>query len=308
MKGVAKETTKADTGMRYPHSASLFRFCRQVLDRKHGGIRVIDQDVGQILGFDPADCSHWKKGKKNIKSIQAIRSIATHLGVDEKLIVDLATGDISESEAFFEYHGYGSCKIDARLFETIKKEHYQKDTGVWTREHEQRLRSYLTADREKVAKAVSAIHQKINFSEAPLYLPEITSHYPEIAIVQTDEMTTEQAERGVSVEESSERYTVKYHSGREMKPYLRFQIAKALAARFLPETHHRDPSFDEYKEHIHDVESNLFAAMLMAPADMVRAELEKIDVTRDIVTQLAEQFWVSKNFINQRLRDILSEG
>ena len=64
--------------IKYPNSANLFQFCRKVLDHKFGGIRVIDQDVGQILGFDPADCSHWKKGKKNIRSIQAMKSIATH--------------------------------------------------------------------------------------------------------------------------------------------------------------------------------------------------------------------------------------
>ena len=81
---------KSEVTAKYPNSACLFQFCRKVLDHKFGGIRVIDQDVGQILGFDPADCSHWKKGKKNIRSIQAMKSIADHLGVDEKLVVDVA--------------------------------------------------------------------------------------------------------------------------------------------------------------------------------------------------------------------------
>ena len=89
---------KKESTVKYPHSASLFQFCRKVLDHKFGGIRVIDQDVGQILGFDPADCSHWKKGKKNIRSIQAMKSIANHLGVDEKLVVDVASGEIADWE------------------------------------------------------------------------------------------------------------------------------------------------------------------------------------------------------------------
>ena len=80
----AGRTMKRSTEIKYPNSANLFQFCRKVLDHKFGGIRVIDQDVGQILGFDPADCSHWKKGKKNIRSIQAMKAIADHLGVDEK--------------------------------------------------------------------------------------------------------------------------------------------------------------------------------------------------------------------------------
>ena len=53
---------------RYPNSAVLFQFCKQVLHiRYEHNVKVIDQDVGAILGYDPADCSHWKKGKKNIK-------------------------------------------------------------------------------------------------------------------------------------------------------------------------------------------------------------------------------------------------
>ena len=106
---------KKETEIKYPHSANLFQFCRRVLDHKFGGIRVIDQDVGQILGFDPADCSHWKKGKKNIRSIQAMKSIADHLGVDEKLVVDVASGEIGDEEAFYEYTGYGAFDIDGRV-------------------------------------------------------------------------------------------------------------------------------------------------------------------------------------------------
>ena len=81
---------KKEAELRYPHSASLFRFCRKILDHKYDGVRVIDQDIGQILGFDPADCSHWKKGKKNIRSIHAMKSIAGHLGIDEHLVADVA--------------------------------------------------------------------------------------------------------------------------------------------------------------------------------------------------------------------------
>ena len=52
---------------RYPHSAELFRFCKEALNIKHNfEVKVIDQHVGAILGYDPADCSHWKKGKKNM--------------------------------------------------------------------------------------------------------------------------------------------------------------------------------------------------------------------------------------------------
>src|SRR6185436_2984483 len=129
--------------VKYPHSANLFQFCRKVLDHKFGGIRVIDQDVGQILGFDPADCSHWKKGKKNIRSIQAMKSIAEHLGVDEKLVVDVASGDLDDSEAFFEYSGYGALSIDAKVFEAAKKDFYRRHAGSWTKDRENEFKDYF---------------------------------------------------------------------------------------------------------------------------------------------------------------------
>ena len=76
--------------IKYPNSARLFSFCKRVLDAKFSHARVIDQDVGEILGFDPADCSHWKKGRKQISSVGALASIAQHLGVDERLVIDVA--------------------------------------------------------------------------------------------------------------------------------------------------------------------------------------------------------------------------
>jgi hypothetical protein len=117
---------RKEEGIKYPHSANLFKFCRLVLDHKYGGIRVIDQDVGQILGFDPADCSHWKKGKKNIRSIFAMKNIAKHLGVDEKLVVDVAAGELDEQEAYCEYMGYGATTVDVKVLEVAKKDFYRK--------------------------------------------------------------------------------------------------------------------------------------------------------------------------------------
>ena len=78
--------------LKYPNSANLFHFCKSVLDIKFGSVRVIDQDVGQILDFDPADCSHWKRVRRNIKSYAAAKSIAGHLRVDEALIFNILSG------------------------------------------------------------------------------------------------------------------------------------------------------------------------------------------------------------------------
>ena len=182
---------KKEPPVKYPNSASLFQFCRRVLDHKFGGIRVIDQDVGQILGFDPADCSHWKKGKKNIRSIQAMKSIADHLGVDEKLVVDVASGEVADGEAFYEYSGYGKSFIEKQLYETAKKEFHRRHANTWTREKENEFRQHFSLNADRIQKLVSDIHQKVDFNEAPLYLPEIVAAYPGIELKSLDDPDVE---------------------------------------------------------------------------------------------------------------------
>src|SRR5690606_19616207 len=168
--------------VKYPNSASLFQFCRRVLDHKFGGVRVIDQDVGQILGFDPADCSHWKKGKKNVRSIHAMKSIANHLGVDERLVIDVAMGEVNEDEAFWEYSGYGSFNIDSSLLENAKKDYFRRNASQWNKDREVEFRVATEINEARIDQVVAEIHQKVEFKEAPLYLPELASRYPEIRL------------------------------------------------------------------------------------------------------------------------------
>lgn len=295
---------KKTAEIKYPNSASLFQFCRRVLDHKFGGIRVIDQDVGQILGFDPADCSHWKKGKKNIRSIQAMKSIAEHLGVDEKLVVDVASGEIDDTEAFFEYSGYGMFAVDAKLFEAAKKEYYRKNAAVWTKEKEQEFKEAFDINEPAIDKIVEGILEKINFKEAPLYLPEVVSHYPDLSLKAVEGEETET----VGTEKNGGATCVTYTAGTEMRPFMRFRIAKAIATYFLEPMAKELPATEseDYTNHLRDVQSNLFAAKLLTPAGLIRREMQNINVSKDVVTQLAEIFWVSKTFMNRRLKAILA--
>jgi hypothetical protein len=88
---------------RFPHSSALFQFCKEALSLKSQ--KVMDQEVGNLLGYDPADCSHWKKGKKNIKSLTSLKTLADGFQMDEKTLMDLITGKISKDEALLEYRG-----------------------------------------------------------------------------------------------------------------------------------------------------------------------------------------------------------
>lgn len=295
---------KKATEVKYQSSANLFQFCRRVLDHKFGGIRVIDQDVGHILGFDPADCSHWKKGKKNIRSIQAMKSIAEHLGVDERLVIEVASGEIDESEAYQEFHGYGAFSVDPKIIETAKKDFYRRNSTTWTRDKETEFKAYFDLQLPAIDALVDEIHQVINFAEAPLYLPEVIGYYHDLKFVASADQSIEE----IKVEKNDQHTTITYPTGRETRPYMRFKIAKAMAQHFfakkdlIPST-----ALGDYAAHLLEVRTNLFAARLLTPAKLIRREIQSVNVSRDIVTQLSEVFWVSKSFMNNRLREILQE-
>ena len=300
---------KKESNVKYPHSASLFQFCRKVLDHKFGGIRVIDQDVGQILGFDPADCSHWKKGKKNIRSIQAIKSIAQHLGIDERLVVDVASGEMADWEAFCEYFGYGRFKVDSKLFDNAKKDFYLRNAGTWTQEKEQLFKSQFSLNEDAIDNIVKEIHKGINFYEAPLYLPEVVSQVPGLAIRPFEASTSETESATVRVVQDAGLYIIEYPKGDKMRPVFRFGIAKAMAPFFFSKSDHFSLDLvGEHAKQIQEIQCNLFAAKLLTPAPLIRSELSEIDIQKDLISQLSEIFWVSKSFMNSRLRAILQDS
>lgn len=297
---------KKDVPVKYPHSANLFQFCRKVLDHKFGGIRVIDQDVGQILGFDPADCSHWKKGKKNIRSIQAMKAIADHLGVDERLIVDVAAGEMSDGEAFHEYRGYGAFAIDKEFMEAARKDFYRKHAHTWTREKDEEFKRNFDLRELEIDRIVGDVHKRIGFEEAPLYLPEIATAYQQIQLHPLDANTTTEV---ATTRKEGGGIVITFPNEGKLRPFVRFQIAKAMAAPFFEEAGLMPGAeLGEHGEHVTDIRSNLFAAKLLMPAALIRRELTNINVAKDIVGQLAEIFWVSKTFMNGRLKDILQNN
>ena len=123
-----------DNYEKYPNSRTLFQFCKQALQQKFSDrIKVIDQDVGAILGYDPADCSHWKRGKKNIKSFKSLNTLAKSLDIDPDLIISVIRGKISLEEALFEIKGYDNLKSNNTDLDSIKKKFFQNNN--WNNEH-----------------------------------------------------------------------------------------------------------------------------------------------------------------------------
>jgi len=289
---------------RYPNSATLFKFCKEALDiRYEGNVKVIDQDVGAILGYDPADCSHWKKGKKNIRALSTLRTIADHLSIDERLLIDIASGKVSFEEAVFEYRGYGAFALTGRTGENLKKEFF-KNPGRYQGENPRlSFEELFDVDRPSISKAVDSIIATGKFEEAPVYLPEICQLFPNFNIV-SDETIATPVEVRTEGQGADLKVTVR-HKGSEMRPYLRFLVARELFRYLVNSGSLHVAHLRTCPEEVQDIRANLFAGLLLAPGKMLRKEVEKIDTSYDIVNQLSETFWVSKALMNQRLRDYM---
>jgi hypothetical protein len=289
---------------RYPHSATLFKFCKEALEiRYEGNVKVIDQDVGAILGYDPADCSHWKKGKKNIRALATLRSIADHLNIDERLLIDIASGKVGLEEAVFEYRGYGAFALSGRSLENLKKEFF-KNPAKW--QTESSLKSFeelFDVDRQSVVRAADAVLAQGNFTEAPVYIPEVFALYPSIKLVADETLTTPMIVETAGEGESATT-TVRIR-GPEMRPYVRFLLAKELFKHLCRVRAQATAKFSAAPSEVLDIQANIFAGQLLIPGKMLRKEVESIDSSIDIVLQLAETFWTSKALMNQRLRDYM---
>ena len=92
---------------RYPESADLFQYCKEVLILKNERpARVHDQKIGDILSFDPADASHWKYGRKKVSSLSNLKKLSEALGVDIRYMEDILLQRSSPSDAKFDCHGF----------------------------------------------------------------------------------------------------------------------------------------------------------------------------------------------------------
>ena len=143
---------------KFPHSVQLFRFAQKVLSSQKKG-KVHDQEVGAILDFNPSDCSHWKRGEKNIRSVFALSRLADALKVDTALLHDIASGLLSLDEAYYEYKEVQS--IREILHETRKHEEGSE------------FKEYIA----RVEKFIEEIHTRAEYKTPPFYLPEIFNFF-----------------------------------------------------------------------------------------------------------------------------------
>lgn len=292
---------------RYPNSATLFKFCKEALNiRYDGNVKVIDQDVGAILGYDPADCSHWKKGKKNIRALGSLKDIADHLSIDERLLIDVASGRMGLEEAVFEYKGYGEFRLEGKSLDLLKKEFFKNPTKWQTDGVSKSFEELFQVNEETVIAAANTVIEMGQFAEVPIYIPEVFNLFAGITLEEVENLGELITVAKTTAETGTTQTTIKLRKG-AMRPYVRFILAKELFKHLCAA---KDPivaAIADAPDEIRNIQSNIFAAHLLIPDVLLKQEVQKVDMTLDIVTQLTTTFWVSKSLMNRRLRNYLEK-
>lgn len=262
---------------RYPYAAALFKFCKEALElRFEGNVKVIDQDVGALLGYDPADCSHWKKGKKNIKSLGTLKALAQHLNVDKRLLVDILSGKISNEEALVEYKGYEGFRLSHAQAEALK------------------------SDVKEIRKLSESILKMAHLLEAPVYLPEILHIFPNIHLEASLNQNVPVTSETISRDDGSKSYVIRYR-GSEITPSLRFLCTKELFRLLIETAHPLVQSFLDRPREILEVHASLFALYTLLPDSLLKSIAEETKFSFDLIEQISEKFWVSRGIVSHRL-------
>lgn len=265
---------------KFPNSVQLFKFCQKVLtDNK--GAKINDQDVGSILEFNPSDCSHWKRGEKNVKSVFSLARLSKELNVDAGLIHDIVSGYIGLDEAYFEH-------IEAKAFDQIIKD-FQN----------QRPEDIL-ACRKALKAFTDKLLEQAEFSTPPLYLPEVMRFFSFIQAQPVEMM--DRLSRILKIK--SGQYSVQFKKG-ELKSQTRMSILKDLARIILEAERAQFPELGKPKDSLLPFERLLFIADLMVPKKMLRQEMAKLDARKNLIADLAVLFWAPKSLISFQIQDIL---
>jgi hypothetical protein len=265
---------------KFPHSVQLFKFTQKVMVDQRGS-KVNDQEVGSILNFNPSDCSHWKRGEKNVKSVFALTTLANTLGVEPALIFDIASGAINLDEAYFEYQ-------ETKSIAAIRTSLAEIDPST------------VEAARTRVGEFVGQIHAQAEFTNAPLYVPEVMRFFAYINM-QTAEMM-DKLTRILRVKPGQ--YTIHFTKG-DLKPQTRMSMVKELARIIFEGERARYPELGESNSQTIAFEELVFMADLLCPQQMIREEMAKIDSRKNLISELSTVFWVPKILIGFQLQLML---
>jgi hypothetical protein len=274
---------KRSGAVKFPNSVQLFKFCQKVLMSQRG-VKVHDQEVGQILSFNPSDCSHWKRGEKNVRSVFALAKLAEALQVETTLVHDVASGAVGLDEAFYEWQ-------ESNAFKAL----ISKAAAAAPAE--------VAEARRRVEAFVARLHEQCEFSTPPLYIPEVLRFFAFVTTQPTEMM--DKLSRILRVKPGQ--YSIQFRKG-DLKPQTRMCMTKDLARIIFEGERERFPELGALNENLVELEETIFCASLLVPKDMLLAEMAKLDSRRNVVSELATLFWVPKSLVGFQLTDILLSG
>ena len=330
---------------RYPHSAELFRFCKEALNIKHNfEVKVIDQHVGSILGYDPADCSHWKKGKKNIKSLQTVNTIAAHLEIDARFVTDIISGKSDLEESLQEFRGYGPSALSGRFQDEVKREFFRNPAryGSGAAGEARSFEQVIDLAREASLRITRSLIERSDVRSLPVLLPELDAVLASYGVHVVSQApagsnTEENAARPAELVRDGDAFLVRHVAG-EMKPHVRTLIAREIGRALLLQAgvpgmqaeggaeknenrgeprEGREPRTNASAstatasgdvDELTSARVNLFAGLLLIPGPLLQRATRVVNHSRDIVGQLSEMFWVGRTVMNSRLKDFLENG
>jgi hypothetical protein len=275
---------KRSETVKFPNSIQLFKFCQKVMVHQRGNKKVNDQEIGNILEFNPSDCSHWKRGEKSVRSVFALAKLSETLKVEASLIHDLASGAAGLDEAFFEYVESNN------IASTLEK---AREVGE----------PAMKAARERVEAFVGHLHGQSQFTTAPLYLPEVVRFFSFIQM-QPIEMI-DRLSRVLRTKPGH--YVINYRKG-DLKAQTRMSVLKDLARIIFEAERSRYPELGAANEKLAAYEQLIFVATLLAPRAMVLEEMARLDSRRNVVSELAALFWIPKSLLTFQLQQVIRQA
>ena len=268
---------KRSASVKFSNSVNLFKFCYKVMcDQTQK--KVHDQEVGNLLDFNPSDCSHWKRGEKNIKSVFALNRIADSLKVEVTLLHDIASGSMGLEEALFEHRQSSILSQNNHVINNLNQQDY-------------------AACIKKVDTFVASIHAQAEFTTAPLYLPEIFRFFPFVSTQPIEMM--ERLSRILRVK--SGQYLIQFCKS-DLKPQTRMNIVVDLARIIFQGERNRFEELGALNNETLALEEMAFAAELLAPKKLITKEMAKLDNRINIVSEIAGVFWVPKFLIGFQMQ------
>jgi hypothetical protein len=271
---------KRSGAVKFPNSVQLFKFCQKIMSIQQG-LKVNDQEIGAILEFNPSDCSHWKRGEKNVRSVFSLGKLAKALNVEPALINDLAAGSCDLDEAYFEF-------CESKTFKNSVQQSRNLN-GVETREARLRIEAF-----------VQKLHQQSEFTTPPFYLPEIMRYFSFITTQPQD--MVDRLSRVLRTKPNH--YCIQFRKG-ELRAQTRLSLAKDFGRIILEAERNRFPELGAANPAVLPYEVATFYATLLVPKAMLLEELAKLDARRNVVVDLAALFWVPKSLVGYQLQEIV---